>query len=51
MDKTFFAWYKSHSRNFKVKCVFMHDNAPSYVLELNREFFENERFTVEKIMK
>ena len=27
----FFAWYKSQSRSFKLKCIFMHDNAPAYV--------------------
>lgn len=24
LDKTFFKWYKSQSRSFKTKCVFMH---------------------------
>ena len=46
MDKTFFAWFKSYS--FKVKCVFMHDNAPSHVSKLTCEFFEHKRFTGEK---
>ena len=50
MDKTFFAWYISYSR-FKVKYVFMYNNAPSHVSKLIDEFFEHERFTGEKIMK
>ena len=50
MDKTFFAWYISYSR-FKVKYVFMYNNAPSHVSKLIDELFEHERFTGEKIMK
>ena len=50
-EKTFFAWYKSPSRSFKVKCVSMHDNAPSHVSKLTHEFFEHKRSTGEKIME
>ena len=45
MDKTFFAWYKSKPRSFKVKCVFMHEDAPSQVSKLTCK-----RFTGNKIM-
>ena len=48
MDKTFFASYKSQS--IKVKCVFMHDNAPSHASKLTHEFFEHKRFIEGKIM-
>ena len=51
MDKTFFAWYKSQSHSFKVKCVFMHDNDPSHVSKLTCELFQHKRFTGEKIME
>ena len=46
MDYTFFAWYKSSSCSFKVKCVFMPDNDPSHVSKLYHEFFPHK-----KIMK
>ena len=49
MDKTFFACYTS--RSFKVKCVLMHDNAPSHISKFTHEFFEHKRFTIEKIME
>ena len=45
-DNSFFEWYKSQSLSFKVKCVLMHANAPSFVCKLTREF---ERLTGEKI--
>ena len=48
MDKSF-AWYKSQSCSFKVKCVFMRDNAPSLVLKLTCEFFEL-RYVLERRM-
>ena len=37
MDKTYFAWYKSQSCSFKMKYVFMHNNASKiYQREDNR---------------
>ena len=42
--QTFFTWYKSQSCNFKMKCVFIHYNAP-HISKLTSEFFENKRFT------
>ena len=41
----------SQSFSFKVKCIFMHDNAPSYVSKLTHKFFGHTRFTDETIMK
>lgn len=51
MNKTFFSWHKSQSSNFKVKCVFMHNNAPFHVSKLTCELCEHKRFTGEKIME
>ena len=51
IDNTFFVCYNSQSHCFKVKCVFMHDNAPSHVSKLICEFFEHGRFTGEKIIE
>ena len=39
MDKIFFPCFKFQSRCFEVKCVSMHDNAPSHVSKLTSEFF------------
>ena len=50
MNKTFFEWCKSQF-HFKVKCVFMYDNAPFQVSQLTREFFEHKRLTREKIIE
>ena len=41
-DNTFFAWYMSRSRSFKVKCIFMYDNA--CYSKLIHEFFEPKKF-------
>ena len=49
MDKIFSPWYKFQSQSFKVKCLFMHDNVPSHVSKLTREFFEHKNFTGEMI--
>lgn len=51
IKKIFFAWYKSQFHSFKVKCVFMHDNAPSHVSKLAHVLFEHKGFTGEKIME
>ena len=51
MEETFFEWYESHSCSFKVKRVFIHDNAPSHEYKFICEFFQHKRFTGEKIMK
>ena len=50
IDKAFFTWYKSQSCCFKVKCIFMHDNAPSPVSKFTYKFFEYKRFTGEKVI-
>ena len=42
---TFLTWYKSQSRSFKVKCVFILNNAIFHVFNLTPEFFEHKRFT------
>ena len=47
-DKSCFAWYKSQSCSFKMKCI-MYDSAPSHVYKLTHEFFEHKRFAGEKI--
>ena len=39
MGKTVFAWYKSLSHNFKIKCVFLHDNASSCASKIFPDFF------------
>ena len=51
MDKTYFACHKSHFRSFKVKCVFMTNNAPSHVSKFTHEFFEHKNFTEERMLK
>ena len=51
MEKNFFACYKSQSHSFKVKCVFMHDKAPSHISKLIYGFFEHKRFTGGKIIE
>ena len=48
MNKTFFTWYKFQSRSFKVKCVFMRNNAPSHVSKLTCDFFFNTKDLQEK---
>ena len=40
MDYTLFAWYNSQSQTFKLKYLFMHDNAPSHLSKLTHKFFE-----------
>ncbi len=44
IDKNFFAWYKSQSRSFNGKCVFMHDNLPAHIAKLTCELFANKMF-------
>lgn len=39
MDQTFFEWYKSQLRSFKVMCVFTHNNTPCHVSKFTRQFF------------
>ena len=50
LDKTFFKWYKSQSRSFKTKCVFMHDNAPSHAANATRQFLERKGISGKKLM-
>ncbi|XP_014780265.1 uncharacterized protein LOC106876286 [Octopus bimaculoides] len=51
LDQTFFEWYKRQPHNFKIKCIFMHDNVPSHASRLSCEFLERERFTEDKTME
>lgn len=51
MDKNLFECYKTHPRSFKAVCVYMHDNDPSHISKLTREFFERKIFTGEKIIE
>ena len=37
MNKTFITLYQSQSCSFKVKCVFMYDNATSHIYKLTQE--------------
>ena len=39
-DNNFLAWYKSQSLSFQTKCVLIHNNSPSHVSKLIREFFQ-----------
>ena len=41
MGKIFFVWYKFFSCSFKVKCIFIQNNAPSHVSKLTCEFFKH----------
>jgi transposase len=50
LDKIFFKWYKSQSRSFKLKCVFMHDNAPSHAANASRQFLERKGISGRKLM-
>ena len=47
----FLACYKSQSRSYKVKCLFMHDNATSHVFKPTLELFRHKKFTGAKIME
>ena len=51
MEKTLFAWLKSQSGSFKLKCVFMQHIAPSHESKLTHKFFKHKRFTGEKIIE
>ena len=50
LDKTFFKWFKSQSRSFKTKCLFMYDNAPSHAANATRQFLERKEFSGKKLM-
>ena len=50
LSDNFFAWYKSQSRSFKMKCIFMHDNAPARASRLTTEFFALKNFKEDRLM-
>ena len=50
LSDNFFAWYKSQSRSFKMKCIFMHDNAPARASRLTTEFFASKNFKEDRLM-
>ena len=45
LDKTLFRLYKFQSHSFRVKCVFMHEKAPSRVSKQTSEIFDDKGFT------
>ena len=51
LNKIFFAWYKFGAQSFKVRCVFILENASSHAFKLICKFFEHKRFTEKKIME
>ena len=51
LDKNFFPWYKAQSRSFKLKSMFMHDNAPSHASQWTRAYLEHKKIKGEKIME
>ena len=51
LDKNFFPWYKAQTRSFKLKCMFMHDNAPSHASQYTRGYLASKNIKNEKIME
>ena len=51
LSDNFFAWYKSQSRSFKMKCIFMHDNAPAHASRLTAEFLAPKSFKEDRLMQ
>ena len=51
LDKNFFKWYKAQTRSFKLKSMFMHDNAPSHASQYTGEYLRNKGMKNEKIME
>ena len=50
-NANFFQWYKSQTRSFKIKCMFMHDNAPAHASQYTKAYLESKGVKGEKIMQ
>ena len=50
LNDTFFKWYKRQSRQFKLTCIFMHDNAPAHASKYTRAYLEGKVIARNKIM-
>ena len=51
LDANFFRWYKSQTRQFKAKCIFMHDNAPAHASQYTKAYLTRKGIKNEKIMQ
>ena len=51
LDQNFFKWYKTQSRAFKLKCMFMHDNAPAHASQYTTQYLASKGIKDDKIMK
>ena len=51
LDVNFFPWYRSQTRSFKLKCMFMHDNAPSHASQYTKAYLESKGVKGDKIMQ
>ena len=51
LNNTFLKWYKRQSRQFKLSCTFMHDNAPAHASQYTKAYLEGKGITGSKIMK
>ena len=50
LNDSFFKWYKRQSRQFKLTCTFMHDNAPAHASKYTRAYLEGKGIAGNKIM-
>ena len=51
LSANFLPWYRSQSRAFKLKCMFMHDNAPSHAAKYTQAFLTSKGIKNDKIMQ
>ena len=49
--ENFFPWYRDQRRTFKLKCVFMHDNAPAHASRFTREFLASKIIKEDRLME
>jgi len=51
LSDNFFAWYRTQKRSFKLKCMFMHDNAPAHAAKLTKEFLTSKNIKEHRLMQ
>ena len=51
LDQNFFLWYRSQTRSFKQKCIFMHDHAPSHAAKFTKDYLSEKSFSGNLLME
>ena len=51
LTQNFLPWYRAQSRTFKMKCVFMHDNAPAHASRFTMNFLTSKNIKEDRLME